>query len=141
MESEISQMKLDHSQKMNKQKDDMVVEFKKRQAEMEMAQHDQMNEKNIELKELQQKVLTANESLDRARIENANKLEQQQEEERLLREKTIDNMNVEFKKREKEYERRLTNKDARQGLIFYWKFRRILVLLKKKKCNIFYTRV
>ena len=115
MESEISQMKLDHSQKMNKQKDDMVVEFKKREAEMEMAQHDQMNEKNIELKELQQKVLTANESLDRAKIENANKLEQQQEEERLLREKTIDNMNIEFKKREKEYDRRLTNKDARQG--------------------------
>ena len=113
LESDVTQLKLEKCQEVNQVKEDLTLEMEKKLAQRDMDHHDEMKERAIELKELQDQLSKTNENLDQARLESANKLEQQREEERILRETTVDNMNKEFQKKEKEFKRRLNNMDIR----------------------------
>ncbi len=113
LESDVAQLKLEKCQEVNQVKEDLTLEMEKKLAQRDMDHHDEMKERAIELKELQDQLSKTNENLDQARLESANKLEQQREEERILRETTVDNMNKEFQKKEKEFKRRLNNMDIR----------------------------
>ena len=109
----MAQLKLDKTQEIIKTKEEMTLEMERKVAQIENDNFDQMNKKDLELKDLQERVYKANENLDKARVESANKLEQLREDERILREQTVDNMKGEFRKREMEWQRRLKNMDTR----------------------------
>ena len=94
-------------------KEDMILEMEKKLAQKDIDHHDEMNDKAIELKELQDMVYKANENLDRARVEAANKLEEQKEDEKGLNDQTIESLSGELKKREKEFQRKLKNIEQR----------------------------
>ena len=82
LESDVAQLKLEKCQEVNQVKEDLTLEMEKKLAQRDMDHHDEMKERAIELKELQDQLSTTNENLDQARLESANKLEQQREEER-----------------------------------------------------------
>ena len=94
-------------------KQDMILEMEKKLSQKDINHYDEMNDKAIELKELQNMVYKANENLDRARVEAAKKLEEQRDDEKGLNDQTVDNMSGELKKREKEFQRILKNMDCR----------------------------
>lgn len=113
LESDVAQLKLEKFQEVNKVKGDLTLEMEKKLAQRDIDHHDEIKERAIELKELQGQLCKLNEHLDQARLESANKLEQQREDERILREKTVDNMKAEFQKKEKEFKRRQKVMDTR----------------------------
>ena len=113
LEYDVAQLKLDHVQEVNKVKEDMILEMEKKLTQKDIDHHDEMNDKAIELKELQDMVYKANENLDRARVEAANKLEEQKEDEKGLNDQTIESLSGELKKREKEFQRILKSMEYR----------------------------
>merc|ERR1712137_1265424 len=113
LEHDVVQLKLDHTQEVKKVKEDMILEMEKKLAQKDIDHHDEMNDKAIELKELQDMVYKAHENLDRARVEAANKLEEQKEDEKGLNDQTIESLSGELKKREKEFQRILKSMEYR----------------------------
>merc|ERR1711860_419126 len=113
LEYDVVQLKLDHTQEVKKVKEDMILEMERKLTQKDIDHHDEMNDKAIELKELQEMVYKANESLDRARVEATKKLEEQKEDEKGLNDQTIESLSGELKKREKEFQRKLKNMEYR----------------------------
>ena len=109
LEYDVAQLKLDHVQEVNKVKEDMILEMEKKLTQKDIDHHEEMNDKAIELKELQDMVYKANENLDRARVEAANKLEEQKEDEKGISDQTIESLSGELKKTQKEFQRILKN--------------------------------
>ena len=68
LESEMTQLKLDKAQEINKTKEEMTLEMERKVAQIENDNFDQMNKKDLELKDLQERVYKANENLDKARV-------------------------------------------------------------------------
>ena len=56
-------------------KQDMILEMEKKLTQKDINHYDEMNDKAIELKELQDMVYKADENLERANLEAANKLD------------------------------------------------------------------
>ena len=107
LEYDVAQLKLDHVQEVNKVKEDMILEMEKKLTQKDIDHHEEMNDKAIELKELQDMVYKANENLDRARVEAAaNKLEEQKEDKKGISDQTIESLSGELRKREKDMEHR-----------------------------------
>ena len=90
-------------------KQDMILEMEKKLTQKDINHYDEMNDKAIELKELQDMVYKADENLERANLEAANKLD----DEKGLIDQTINSMSEELKKREKEFQRKLKIMDCR----------------------------
>ena len=114
LEYDVAQLKLDHVQEVNKVKEDMILEMEKKLTQKDIDHHEEMNDKAIELKELQDMVYKANENLDRARVEAAaNKLEEQKEDKKGISDQTIESLSGELRKREKEFQRKLKDMEHR----------------------------
>ena len=68
LESEMAQVKVEKAQEINKTKEEMTLEMERKVAQIENDNFDQMNKKDLELKDLQERVYKANENLDKARV-------------------------------------------------------------------------
>ena len=111
MKAKVAEEKRSLDQDIDKTKDEKKIEMEKKMAELEVDNHDKMNEKQLELKRAQEDLKTNERDVDMARTETEAKCEQQREDEKILREQTVNSMKEEFNMKDKDYQRRYTNKD------------------------------
>ena len=114
LESNLAEQRSEKSKELTRIKKEMDEEMKKELEQKEEGHRDLMKEKEEEQEQLQEDAKTATENLEKAKTDGKDRLEQQAEEERVLREETVDNLRGELKKKEEDWIKRLENKDARR---------------------------
>ena len=133
MKSEIAQEKANLDKKIDKTKEEKKIFMEKKLAEVESDNHDEMIKKKVELTQAQEEVKNIQHDADMAKVENERNLEQQREEERLVREQTVNSMKEEFAMKDRDFQRQYTLKDAEHKAI-------IEELNKKKESDFVHLR-
>ena len=112
MKSEIAQEKVNLDKKIDKTKEEKRIFMEKELARVESENHDEMIKKKVELTQAQEEVKNIQHDADMAKVENERNLEQQREEEKLIREQTVNSMKEEFMMKDRDFQRQYTLKDA-----------------------------